>query len=182
MPEGVIRSVSKLGTNKKNWLETVSPKFNVAKWESPLADAKDLYFEGMITFEETHFYFTDKAGNTYVITIPRLSPVRFVGESELMAAYCPIQDKAEELGIPMRLTWKVWNSKFIEEVNYGDALFWDAPEEDKFQYFIASDDECVEFMSGKVEIEVFKGEHFIEIAKRDFAKEASLFKTKPETK
>lgn len=64
----------------------------------------------------------------------------------------------------------------------GIFFFWSVPEEDKFQYFIASDDECVEFMSGKVEIEVFKGGHFIEIAKRDFAKEVLLFKTKPETK
>lgn len=171
--------MSKSDTNRKNWLQTVSPKFYVEKWDCPLSNAKGLYFEGVIAFDKVQFYFTDKTNTTYAVSIPRLSPIRIVGESELVAVYSPIQDKAEALGIPMSRAWKVWNSKFIEEVNYENAVFLGASEQDKFQYFIASDDECVEFISGKVEIDIFKGKHFMEVVRKDFGRAASFLGSQP---
>ena len=176
-----MRSVSKSDTDK-HWLKTVSPKYTVKKWDCPLFNVAPLEFEGMLALENIRFYFSDNKRTLYVISIPRGDPFRVVSESYAMAVYCPLQVKAEELKFPFGRTWKVWHSKFLEEINYSNLLFQGVPEQDRFQYFIGSDDECVEFVSGKVNIEVFTNSNFEEVLEKDVNTSISLSRSDLETK
>ena len=161
-----IRSVSKSDTDKK-WLKSVSPKYTVEKWDCLLFNVAPLEFEGMLTLANTRFYFSDNKATVFVVSIVRGDPFRVVSESYFMAVYCPLQVKAKELKLPFGRTWKVWNSRFLEEINFSDLLFAGVPEEYRFQYFIGSDDECIEFVSGKATIEVFPGTNYEEVFERD---------------
>lgn len=176
MPGKEIGLVSKSDTDKK-WLKTVSPQYTVEKWDCPLFNVAPLEFEGMLILDSIRFYFSDNKATVYVVSIVRGDPFRVVSESYFMAVYCPIQEKAEELKRPFGRTWKVWHSKFLEEINYSDLLFAGAPEEDRFQYFIGSDDECVEFISGKVNIEVFANTNFVEVFEKHASASISVLKS-----
>lgn len=173
--------MSKSDTDKE-WLKTVSPKYNVARWDCPLFSVAPLVFEGMLALGDIRFYFTDDKRTVYVVSIVRGDPFRVVSKSYAMAVYCPMQVKAEELKLPFGRTWKVWYSKFLQEINYSNLLFLGVPKEDQFQYFIGSDDECIEFVSGKVNVEVFSDTNFEEVFEKDVNTSISLFKSDLEAK
>jgi hypothetical protein len=176
-----IESVLKSDIDKK-WLKMVSPQYTVEKWDCPLFNVAPLEFDGMLALDGIRFYFSDNKATVYVVSIVRGDPFRVVSESYFMAVYSPIQVKAEELKLPFGRTWKIWHSKFLEEINYSDLLFASAPEEDRFQYFIGSDDECIEFVSGKVNVEVFSDTNFEKVFEKDVNTSISLFKSDLEAK
>lgn len=116
-------------------------------WKTILSANARVWFAGMVQSSELHFVLgTDEA--LISVTVPRRSPFAVIDESytsTLRNAFPPQPTP----------TWKIWNSPLVQSLG-SSVLFHEVEEEQKFSYFIATEDECIEVIGPEPRFEVLK--------------------------
>jgi hypothetical protein len=137
------------------------PEVFYEQWKTPISENKNIVLERTLqTITQIHFFFCtegEENKKVHVMTVRKSSPLRVMEQK--LAKTCI----GKYFGTsPRHLTWKLWETRFIRELDEGShALSRYRQERDKtiFEHLVMAKNKWIQVVDDEPEWKVYRGIH-----------------------